>query len=108
MARRLPSGCYAGDPLVRIRYFVVPNNDRARGGFCPVYRVNNERRRYDRRKRHVQGHTFCRGYGESEALRHARAMAQSEAERWGGDYCVTVESSARGTRGLEGARRKRR
>jgi hypothetical protein len=108
MARRLSNGCYAGQPRVRVRYFAAPNANKQRGGYCPVFRVNNQRKLYDRSKLHVRGDTFCKGYSHSAALALARADAREEALRHGGDYCVTIESSARGERGFAGTRKRRR
>jgi hypothetical protein len=107
---RKPSrwNCHPSQPRNRIRYFAAPNVDRYAGGFCPLYRVNNQRMSYSR-NRAVHGNTHCRGYDKATAIRMAKAMAHDEAERhYGGDDCTTVIYSARGERGLGGARRRRR
>jgi hypothetical protein len=102
--------CHPSQPRNRIRYFVAPNVDKRAGGFCPLYRVNNERMAYSpKRTRAVRGHAFCTGYDKATAIRMAKAAAYDEAERhYGGSDCTTVVYSARGERGLGGARKRRR
>ena len=102
--------CHPSQPRARIRYFVAPNTNKRAGGFCPLYRVNNQRMAYSsKRKLQVHGHSFCIGYDKATAIRMAKAMAYDEAERhYGGDDCTTVIYSARGERGFAGVKRRRR
>jgi hypothetical protein len=102
--------CHKSQPRARIRYFVAPNANKRAGGFCPLYRVNNQRMAFSpKRKLKVYGDAFCTGYGKATAIRMAKAMAYDEAERhYGGDDCTTVIYSARGERGFAGSRRRRR
>lgn len=89
--------CTRHDDPVHIRYFVVPNNDKRRGGFMPVYRVN----------RTQHGDTYGRGLDRQQALRVAKTEALEEASRFGGDFCVTVKQGVDRKHKRSGAPRKR-
>ena len=101
--------CHKSQPRNRIRYFVAPNADTYRGGWCPLYRVNNQRMAYSsKRSRAVHGNSYCTGWNKATAIKMAKEMAYDEAERhYSGDDCTTVVYSARGERGINGARRRR-
>lgn len=62
-------------PIIEIEYWA----EKFAGGFRPVY-TNNGRERGG----------YGRGYDEDEALRQARAMANSEAAHYAGDWDVRV------------------
>lgn len=102
--------CHPSQPRNRIRYFAAPNVDKRAGGWCPLYRVNNQRMAFSKtRKLKTYGNNFCLGYDKPIAIKMAKAMAQDEADRhYGGDDCTTVIYSARGERGFAGASRRRK
>lgn len=102
--------CHPSQPRNRIRYFIARNLNERAGGYCPLYRVNDQRMSYSaKRSRHVHGDTYCVGWDRQTAIKMAKAMAYDEAERhYGGDDCTTVIFSARDGRKSVGARRRRR
>lgn len=73
--------CTTSEERVDIQYNAVPNDDKRRGGWMPVYRVGRGRTR---------GDTYGRGHDLDRAVRAAKAMAHEEAARYRGDWCVTV------------------
>lgn len=81
MAKR----CYPGEKRIVVKYGVVRNRAHD-GGWRPVYVVN---------RGPVHGYTYGRGLDHADALREARAMANEEAGRFRGDYCVTVRQTVR-------------
>ncbi len=71
---------YPGYDKVKIRYCAVPNADERRGGFLPLVSVNGQQ----------HSDTWGRGLDKNVALRRAAVDAQNEADRYGGDWNVTV------------------
>jgi len=72
------------DEDIRIRWYAVPNENKTRGGFMPVYEKNGR----------VHGHTYGRGYDRDEAETLAKADAEDEASHYVGDWNVSVEKRA--------------
>lgn len=66
---------------VDIAWYIVPNKNQRAGGYMPVYRVDGGRE---------QGDTYGRGYDPDTARRLAHEMAQEEAQRYSGDWLITV------------------
>lgn len=65
---------------VTIYWYAVPNADKARGGWMPVLDHGGKQR----------GDIYGRGYDLKTALRMARAEAEEEAGRYGGDWEIVV------------------
>ena len=71
-------------PTIAIVYDAVPNENKTRGGFMPVYEKNGK----------LHGDTYGRGFDRDEALALAKADALDEAAHYSGDWNVTVQSRA--------------
>jgi hypothetical protein len=72
---------YPEHDKVKIRYCAVPNANEHVGGWLPLVSVNG----------HQHGDTWSgRGLDRSVAVRRAARDAQGEADRYGGDWNVTV------------------
>lgn len=66
---------------VDIRWYAIPNENKASGGFLPVIEEDGK----------VRGDTWSgRGYGKAEAEAMAEAKAHEAASRFTGDWNVTV------------------
>lgn len=65
---------------VTLHWYAVPNANKSRGGWMPVYDNNGK----------MRGNTYGRGYDLETALRLARADAEEEAARYVGDWDVVV------------------
>lgn len=72
---------------VDIAWYIVPNGNQRAGGYMPVYRVDGGRE---------QGDTYGRGYDPDTARRLAHEMAQEEAQRYSGDWRITVRPAETG------------
>ena len=66
---------------VLIQWHVIPNEDKHRGGWMPVYDLDGKTR----------GNTYGKGYELEAALEMARVDGEEEAARYVGDWNVTVE-----------------
>jgi hypothetical protein len=68
---------------VAITWYAIPNENKRdpRGGYLPVYELDGK----------VHGDTYGRGYDKDEAEKLAEARAHKEAERYTGDWNVTVK-----------------
>jgi hypothetical protein len=68
---------------VAITWYAIPNENKRdpRGGYLPVYEVDGK----------MRGDTYGRGYDKAEAEKLAEARAHEEAERYTGDWNVTVK-----------------
>jgi hypothetical protein len=68
---------------VAITWYAIPNENKRdpRGGYLPVYELDGK----------VHGDTYGRGYDKAEAEQLAEARAHKEAERYTGDWNVTVK-----------------
>jgi hypothetical protein len=71
----------SGHERVAITWYAIPNENKARGGYMPVYEHAGK----------VRGDTYGRGYDKDEAEQRAEAMAHEEAARYVGDWDVTVK-----------------
>jgi hypothetical protein len=80
---------------VLIQWHAIPNENKARGGWMPVYDRDGKTR----------GHTYGKGYDLEAALEMARVDAEEEAARYVGDWDVTVEQKP-GTPGATKTKRK--
>jgi hypothetical protein len=67
-------------PEILIAWYAVPNENKAKGGFMPVFENNGK----------LHGNTHGRGYDKDEAEKMAKAMAQDEAAHYSGDWNVVV------------------
>ena len=68
---------------VAITWYAIPNENKRdpRGGYLPVYELDGK----------VHGDTYGRGYDKAEAEQLAEARALKEADRYIGDWIVTVK-----------------
>ena len=68
---------------VAITWYAIPNENKRdpRGGYLPVYELDGK----------VHGDTYGRGYDKAEAEQLAEARALKEADRYTGDWVVTVK-----------------
>lgn len=65
---------------VTIYWYAVPNTNKARAGWMPVYEHNGK----------LRGNTYGKGYALETALRMARTAAEEEAGHYEGDWTVIV------------------
>ena len=70
---------------VRIEYGTTRNANANAGGWLPVYSVNG---------RHCGSTWAARSYDKDKALAIAKAMAESEASKFIGDWDVSVEAGS--------------
>lgn len=75
-----------GHTRVDIRWYVIPNGNKAAGGFLPMVEEDGRQR----------GDTWSgRGYSKAEAEREAEELAREAASRFVGDWVVTVRKRDR-------------
>lgn len=65
---------------VTIHWYAIPNANKSRGGWMPVYDHNGKQR----------GDTYGKGYDLETALKRAKADAEDEAAHYIGDWDVVV------------------
>jgi hypothetical protein len=65
---------------ITIYWYAVPNANKSRGGWMPVYDHNGKQR----------GDTYGKGYDLEIALKMAKASAEDEAAHYVGDWDVAV------------------
>lgn len=73
----------SGHTRVAITWYAIPNENHKdpRGNYLPAYELDGK----------VHGDTYGRGYDKAEAEQLAEARAHKEAERYTGDWDVTVK-----------------
>ena len=69
---------------VTIYWYAVPNANKSRGGWMPVYDHNGKQR----------GDTYGKGYDLEDALKRAKADAEDEASHYSGDWDVVVDQKS--------------
>lgn len=73
----------AGFTKIEITWYARPNENKRdpRGAWMPVYELDGK----------IKSDTYGRGYDKAEAEAEAEAMAHREAERYVGDWNITVK-----------------